>query len=185
MFGRVTPAHAQHGDYLLGTAGLSVSKILENMEIGHNILHGQWDWMRDPKIHSTTWQWDHASPPEQWQRAHNQVHHRYTNIIGKDNDLGYGIMRVDEDQRWVPMHLGQPLWNFLNACFFEYGIAAYDLEVARTHAGLMAHTRRSGRPRGAHDLLIAATALTRGRTVVSADPAGFADLPGVSLRLER
>jgi linoleoyl-CoA desaturase len=40
-------------------------------------------------------------------------------------------MRVDEDQRWHPMHLGQPLWNFLNACFFEYGIAAYDLELGR------------------------------------------------------
>lgn len=41
--------------WLLGTAGLSVAKIMDNMEIGHNVLHGQWDWMRDPKIHSTTW----------------------------------------------------------------------------------------------------------------------------------
>jgi linoleoyl-CoA desaturase len=40
-------------------------------------------------------------------------------------------MRVDEDQRWVPLYLGQPLWNFVNACFFEYGIAAYDLELGR------------------------------------------------------
>lgn len=62
-------------------------------------------------------------------------------------------------------------------------IEPYDLDVASTHASLLAHTRRSGRPRGAHDLLIAATALTHGRTVVSADPAGFADLPGLDLRL--
>jgi tRNA(fMet)-specific endonuclease VapC len=62
-------------------------------------------------------------------------------------------------------------------------IEPYDLEVARTHASLLAHTRCSGRPRGAHDLLIAATALTQGRTVVSADPSGFADLPGLALRL--
>ena len=117
--------------WVLGTVGLSVAKILENMEIGHNVLHGQWDWMRDPKIHSTTWEWDMASPAEQWQHSHNQVHHTYTNILGKDNDLGYGIMRVDEGQRWTPMHLGQPLWNFINACFFEYGIAAYDLELGR------------------------------------------------------
>ena len=115
--------------WLLGTAGLSVAKILDNMEIGHNILHGQWDWMRDPKIHSTTWEWDHATPAEQWKHSHNELHHNYTNVIGKDNDLGYGIMRVDEDQAWQPMHLGQPFWNFLNACFFEYGIAAYDLEL--------------------------------------------------------
>ncbi len=115
--------------WLLGTAGLSIAKILDNMEIGHNILHGQWDWMRDPKIHSTTWEWDHATPAEQWKHSHNVLHHNYTNVIGKDNDLGYGIMRVDEDQTWQPMHLGQPIWNFLNACFFEYGIAAYDLEL--------------------------------------------------------
>ena len=88
--------------WLVGTAGLSVAKILENMEIGHNVLHGQWDWMRDPKIHSTTWEWDHVSPAEQWKHSHNELHHTYTNVIGKDNDLGYGIMRVDEDQPLAP-----------------------------------------------------------------------------------
>jgi fatty acid desaturase len=118
--------------WVLGTAGLSVAKILENMEIGHNILHGQWDWMRDPKIHSTTWEWDMATPAEQWKHSHNELHHTYTNVIGKDNDLGYGIMRVDEDQPWHPFFLVQPLWNFINACFFEYGIAAYDLELGAT-----------------------------------------------------
>ncbi|SFO31497.1 linoleoyl-CoA desaturase [Geodermatophilus obscurus] len=125
--------------WVLGTVGLSIAKILENMEIGHNILHGQWDWMRDPKIHSTTWEWDMASPAEQWKHSHNELHHTYTNVIGKDNDLGYGIMRVDEDQPWTPMYLGQPLWSFINACFFEYGIAAYDLElgavIARKQTG--------------------------------------------------
>ncbi|RBY92686.1 acyl-CoA desaturase [Blastococcus sp. TF02A-30] len=115
--------------WIVGTIGLSVAKILENMEIGHNILHGQWDWMRDPKIHSTTWEWDMASPADQWKHSHNELHHTYTNVVGKDNDLGYGIMRVDEDQPWTPFHLGQPVWSFINACFFEYGIAAYDLEL--------------------------------------------------------
>ncbi len=115
--------------WLVGTAGLSVAKIIENMEIGHNVMHGQWDWMRDPKIHSTTWEWDNASPSEFWKHSHNQLHHTYTNVIGRDNDLGYGIMRVDEDQRWVPSYLGQPLYNFLNMLVFEYGIAAYDLEL--------------------------------------------------------
>ncbi|PUA79512.1 fatty acid desaturase family protein [Nocardioides currus] len=117
--------------WIAGTIGLSVAKILDNMEIGHNVMHGQWDWMRDPKIHSTTWEWDNASTAEGWKHTHNESHHTYTNIVGKDNDLGFGIMRADEDQRWVPMHLGQPLWNFLNACFFEYGIAIYDLELGR------------------------------------------------------
>ena len=115
--------------WLVGTAGLAVSKILENMEIGHNVLHGQWDWMRDPKIHSTTWDWDHITPADQWQHSHNELHHTYTNVVGKDNDLGYGIMRVDDDQPWQPFYIVQPLWNFINAVFFEYGIAAYDLEL--------------------------------------------------------
>ena len=127
--------------WIVGTIGLSVAKILENMEIGHNILHGQWDWMRDPKIHSTTWEWDMASPADQWKHSHNELHHTYTNVIGKDNDLGYGIMRVDEDQPWQPFHLGQPIWSFINACFFEYGIAAYDLELAGTIA-----KKRTGDP---------------------------------------
>jgi linoleoyl-CoA desaturase len=117
--------------WLAGTAGLSISKIIENMEIGHNVMHGQWDWMRDPKIHSTSWEWDNASPADMWKHSHNQVHHNYTNVIGKDNDLGYGIMRVDEDQRWKPLYLVQPLSNAINACFFQYGIAAYDLEIGK------------------------------------------------------
>ena len=121
--------------WLAGTAGLSVSKILENMEIGHNVMHGQWDWMRDPKIHSTSWEWDNASPSEMWKHSHNELHHTYTNVLGRDNDLGYGIMRVDEDQRWHPFYLAQPLWNLINACFFEYGIAAYDLELGKALKG--------------------------------------------------
>ncbi len=117
--------------WIVGTAGLSISKIVENMEIGHNVMHGQWDWMRDSKIHSTTWEWDNASPADMWKHSHNEVHHTYTNVLGKDHDLGYGIMRVDEDQKWMPFYLAQPLWNFINACFFQYGIAAYDLEIGK------------------------------------------------------
>jgi len=121
--------------WIAGTTALSIAKILENMEIGHNVLHGQWDWMRDPKIHSTTWEWDNATPATMWKHSHNELHHTYTNVLGRDNDLGYGIMRVDEDQRWKPGYLGQPAWNFINMCFFQYGIAAYDLEVGKYLAG--------------------------------------------------
>ena len=115
--------------WVLGTACLALAKVLDNMEIGHNVMHGQWDWMRDPKIHSSTWEWDHASPAAQWKRAHNVQHHTFTNIRGLDNDLGYGIMRVDDAQPWTPRYLVQPLWNFVNACIFEYGIALYDIEL--------------------------------------------------------
>ena len=117
--------------WIAGTAGLAASKIIDNMEIGHNVMHGQWDWMRDPKIHSTTWEWDSASPAAMWKHSHNELHHTYTNVLGKDQDLGYGIMRVDEDQQWKAFYLVQPVTNFVNACFFQYGIAAYDLQIGR------------------------------------------------------
>jgi fatty acid desaturase len=63
--------------WLLGTAALSVAKILENMEIGHNVMHGQWDWMRDPEIHSSTWEWDNVSSAESWKHSHNFQHHMF------------------------------------------------------------------------------------------------------------
>ena len=81
--------------WVLGTACLGVAKILENMEIGHNVMHGQWDWMNDPDIHSSVWDWDTASTAEAWKHSHNYIHHTYTNILGKDKDLGYEIMRID------------------------------------------------------------------------------------------
>jgi linoleoyl-CoA desaturase len=121
--------------WLAGTAALTVAKVLDNMEIGHNVLHGQWDWMRDPRIHSSTWEWDYATPAALWKRSHNEGHHRFTNILGMDNDLGYGILRVDEAQPWQPRHVFQPVLNLLNAIVFEYGIAAYDLELGRLRRG--------------------------------------------------
>ncbi len=123
--------------WLLGTAGLSIAKIIENMEIGHNVMHGQWDWMRDPKVHSTTWEWDNVSPSSQWQESHNETHHTYTNVLGADDDLGYGIFRVDEDQPWMLASLGQPLYSFLNAVFFEWGIASYDVKLHAILSGEM------------------------------------------------
>ena len=88
-----------------GTATLSLAKILENMEIGHNVMHGQWDWMNDPVINSAAWDWDSASTPEAWKHSHNYIHHTYTNIRGKDKDLGYEIMRIDPHQKWHPVYL--------------------------------------------------------------------------------
>ena len=92
-----------------GTVALGAAKILENMEIGHNVLHGQWDWMNDPRINSSTWDWDTASTAEAWKHSHNYVHHTFTNIRGKDKDLGYEIMRIDPEQPWHPVYLFQPL----------------------------------------------------------------------------
>lgn len=73
--------------------------------------------------------------------------------------------------------------RFVAAILDAVPIEDYDLEVARAHTALLAAVRRAGRPRGAHDLIIAATASARDRAVVTADAAGFADLPGVSVRV--
>ncbi|GAA0975088.1 acyl-CoA desaturase [Acrocarpospora macrocephala] len=118
-----------------GTAALATAKILENMEIGHNVLHGQWDWMRDPKIHSTTWEWDSACPADLWKHSHNFVHHTWTNVLGKDRDIGYSALRISPEQQWHPVYLAQPFYNTLLALFFEYGIAIYDLELERIPSG--------------------------------------------------
>jgi NADPH-dependent stearoyl-CoA 9-desaturase len=121
--------------WVAGTAALSVAKILDNMEIGHNVLHGQWDWMRDPRIHSTTWEWDHATPAKSWQKTHNYEHHTFTNVRGKDRDLGYSVMRITPEQEWKPADLIQPLTNFGLSLIFEWGIALYDLEIDRVKDG--------------------------------------------------
>jgi NADPH-dependent stearoyl-CoA 9-desaturase len=121
--------------WLAGTASLSVAKILENMEIGHNVLHGQWDWMNDPYINSQTWDWDTASPAEAWRHSHNYEHHTFSNIRGKDRDLGYEIMRIDPHQRWYPVYLLQPLYNLVLMAFFEWGVALHDLNAQAIRAG--------------------------------------------------
>jgi linoleoyl-CoA desaturase len=111
-----------------------LAKILENMELGHNILHGQWDWMNDPYIHSSSWDWDTASTAEAWKHSHNYVHHTYTNIRGKDKDLGYEIMRIDPHQEWRPGYLLQPLYNLLLMAFFEWGVAVHDMDIEAIRA---------------------------------------------------
>src|SRR5690606_20352678 len=98
--------------WLAGTALLSLSKILENMEIGHNVMHGQWDWLKDPALDSSTYDWDNTCPAEQWKHSHNYMHHTYTNILGKDRDVGYGILRMSDDHPWHPVYLAQPVYNW-------------------------------------------------------------------------
>jgi fatty acid desaturase len=121
--------------WVAGVAMLSAAKILENMEIGHNVMHGQWDWMNDPDIHSSTWDWDTASSAEAWKHSHNFVHHTYTNILEKDKDLGYEIMRIDPAQPWHPVYLLQPIYNILLMAFFEWGVAVHDLDFEKIRKG--------------------------------------------------
>ncbi|NLD86173.1 MAG: acyl-CoA desaturase [Actinomycetales bacterium] len=108
--------------WAIGAGVLGVAKILENMEIGHNVLHGQWDWMNDPEIHSTTWEWDLVGNSADWKHTHNYLHHKYTNIIGMDDDVGYGVLRVTRDLPWEPRHSANVLVNTVLMVGFEWGI---------------------------------------------------------------
>ena len=121
--------------WLLGSAMLGVSKILDNMEIGHNVMHGQYDWMRDPTISGRAFEWDTACPADQWRHSHNYMHHTHTNIVGMDRDIGYGILRMSEDQPWEPYFIGNPLYAFLLMVLFQYGVALHELETERMRSG--------------------------------------------------
>ncbi|MGK2868398.1 MAG: fatty acid desaturase family protein [Mycobacterium sp.] len=131
--------------WLVGTSALAYAKSIENMELGHNISHGQWDWMNDPEIHSTTWEWDMVGPSAQWRYSHNYRHHVFSNVLGVDDDLGFGVLRVTRDQPWKREHLFQPLRNLLLAVIFEWGIARHgyhsDRERAETEEAKQAVTQ--------------------------------------------
>lgn len=121
--------------WFAGVALLSTAKIIENMEIGHNVMHGQWDWMNDPEIHSTHWEWDNAGAAKHWKHTHNYLHHKYTNVLGMDDDIGYGLLRVTRDQRWKPFNIGNPVYNLILQSLFEYGVAIQHLELGKIAAG--------------------------------------------------
>ncbi|MGO9067071.1 fatty acid desaturase family protein, partial [Mycobacterium sp.] len=160
--------------WAFGTLALAAAKSIENMELGHNIGHGQWDWMNDPEIHSTTWEWDMAGLSSQWRYSHNYRHHMFTNVVGVDDDLGYGVMRVTRDQPWKPGNLLQPLRHLLLALTFEWGIALHGLyaeqDRADTDAKKSAHARafrrKIARQAGKDFLLFPALAGRRWRRVL-------------------
>ena len=120
--------------WLMGTSALTVAKVVENMEIGHNVCHGQWDWMNNPEIHSNTWEWDMAGLSSQWKYSHNFRHHKFTNVLGMDEDIGFGVMRVTRDVPWHPRHLAGPFRNLLLAIIFEWGIALHGIHSEHKRA---------------------------------------------------
>ncbi|MGW4099702.1 fatty acid desaturase family protein [Mycobacterium sp. NPDC004974] len=165
--------------WALGTAALATAKSIENMELGHNICHGQWDWMNDPEIHSSTWEWDMAGVSSQWRYAHNYRHHVFANVIGIDDDLGYGIMRVTRDQQWRLGNLLQPLRSILLAIMFEWGIALQGWESQQKRAATRidksaltrALVRKVARQAGKDYLIFPALSLRRWRRTLTANAA--------------
>ena len=106
-------------------------------------------------------------------------------LIADDDEPAVAAITIAELGVGVEIATGkrrQARRAFLEDIVRSLPILEYDLAVARVHSGLLVAVRRSGRPRGAHDLIIAATAKSTGRTVVTADLRGFDDLPGVNVR---
>ena len=134
--------------WFAGTGLLCLSKVLENMEIGHNVLHGQYDFMGDPQLHSARYEWDWSCPADEWRHSHNYLHHTFTNVVGRDRDIGYGLLRMAEGQGWTPLTLLQPVYALGLMLAFEAGVAVHDLELnlALTGRKPLREVRELGRP---------------------------------------
>lgn len=106
-------------------------------------------------------------------------------LIAEDDDAAIAAITLAELR--VGVHLADGTHRagrqaFVDLVLEVLPVVGYDVDVAAAHAELLAHVRRSGTPRGAHDLIIAATGLATGRTIVTADRVAFDSLPGVEVR---
>ena len=115
--------------WLVGTGLLGISKIVENMELGHNVMHGQFDWLNDPSLNGANYDWDTMATGDDWKYTHNYVHHTYTNIVGKDHDIGYGLLRVSESQKWEPRFLLNIPLAIQLMVFFEWYVGVQNLHL--------------------------------------------------------
>jgi linoleoyl-CoA desaturase len=121
--------------WLYGAGALGLAKILDNMEIGHNVMHGQYDWTRDETLSSQNFDWDTVCPGDQWKHSHNYLHHTFTNIVGKDRDVGYGILRMSESKKWTPFDLLNPVKATALMLAFDHGVMLHDVEVENLVSG--------------------------------------------------
>ncbi len=115
--------------WVVGTGLLGISKIVENMELGHNVMHGQFDWLNDPSLNGANYDWDTIASGDDWKYTHNYVHHTYTNIVGKDHDVGYGLLRVSESQKWEPRFLLNIPLAIQLMVFFEWYVGVQNLHL--------------------------------------------------------
>jgi linoleoyl-CoA desaturase len=109
----------------LGVLGLGLYKIVENMELGHNVMHGQYDFLEDPSFDSKTYEWDIVGTAKTWKHGHNVTHHTYTNVIGKDDDFGYLHFRFSSDVAWEPSHLFQYVMSPISGLFFDQAVSYF------------------------------------------------------------
>ena len=116
--------------WLAGVALLSFSKIVDNMELGHNVMHGQFDFMNDPNFSGANFEWDNACAGPLWKHYHNYMHHTYTNILGKDHDVGYNLVRMSPEQAWGPSDLFNLPKTVALALLFQWAVGYHDIQVS-------------------------------------------------------
>jgi len=121
--------------WMIGVSSLSFAKILENMEIGHNVMHGQYDWTRDPDLNSQNYEWDTVCDGDSWRRTHNFEHHTFTNVLNKDRDYGYAILRLSKEEPWKPHHRFQMAYFGLLTLLFQWGVGLHEAEVEKLRKG--------------------------------------------------
>ncbi|EFQ83491.1 stearoyl-CoA 9-desaturase [Aeromicrobium marinum DSM 15272] len=135
--------------FVAGIALLGLAKILDNMEIGHNVMHGQYDWMNDPMVNGAKYEWDNVAPAQDWKHGHNFIHHTYTNIHGMDRDIGYNLLRIDPDQPWYATHrFNLPLATVL-MFLFEWGVMYHGVELDQYLQGKMSKAEFAARKKRA------------------------------------
>ncbi len=121
--------------FVLGSLTLGVSKILENMELGHNVMHGQYDFMQNKRLLGQTYEWDTWCTSDNWRYSHNYRHHTFTNVLGEDHDIGYGVLRLFPEQKWEPRFLANVPMMVTLAVFFENLLALQTLEIEKLYSG--------------------------------------------------
>jgi NADPH-dependent stearoyl-CoA 9-desaturase len=126
----------------LGVLALTVSHLIETMELGHNLMHGQFNWMNDRRFSGKDFRWGFACEPEDWRHFHNLTHHHYANVLGRDRD--YGSLRLSAEKPWRPAHLAQPFMALVSAVSFEWGVAVHNLQLERRKADPEGFARRHG-----------------------------------------
>ena len=114
--------------WVSGVALLALSKVLENMESATTCCTANTTGWAIPRCRARATS-GIGPAPQRLAPLHNFVHHTFTNIVGKDRDVGYGLLRMADDQPWHPANLPQPLYAALQMVAFEWAVAVHDLEL--------------------------------------------------------
>ena len=121
--------------FVLGVGLTWLHRNLEAIEIGHNVLHGQYDYFPEiPQFHSHNFKWKAPVDEEGWRREHNGQHHVHTNVFEKDPDLNHGILRMNDQTPWNTYHRWQvPMYLFVVYPIVLYGFNAQNLGIRQEY----------------------------------------------------